>query len=87
MSKKFKVSGIPSLIVLDSDANLITANGRAKVSEDAECEEFPWIPETFDKMMAGDLKNNKGETVSYDSLLGNTAIGFYFRFGYLQDSG
>lgn len=67
------------LIVLDNKANVITTNGRAKVSEDKECELFPWATETFDQMMAGDLKSSKGGVFSYASLVEkNTAIGFYF---------
>jgi nucleoredoxin len=77
LSKKFKVSGIPSLIVLNSDAGLITANGRSKVSEDTECEDFPWVPPTFDQLLAGPLKSKTGD-VTFDSLTGNTAVGFYF---------
>ena len=42
LSKKFKVNGIPSLVVLDEDGSLITLDGRSKVTEDPTGQSFPW---------------------------------------------
>lgn len=42
LSMKFKVSGIPTLVVLAPNGQLITDKGRAKVYEDPNCESFPW---------------------------------------------
>merc|ERR1719502_1390860 len=46
LSKKFKVQGIPTLVILDSDGSLITTDGRTAISEDPTGEEFPWHPKS-----------------------------------------
>jgi len=76
LSKKYKVSGIPTLVVLDSQANLITAGGRGKVSADPEG--FPWAPKTVFEIISGNVINGKHESLHVDTLKSNTAIGFYF---------
>jgi len=38
------VAGIPTLIVLDSQGEVITRQGRVEVLNDIECREFPWHP-------------------------------------------
>lgn len=38
------VAGIPTLIVLDSQGEVITRQGRVEVLNDVECREFPWHP-------------------------------------------
>ena len=47
LSSKFGVQGIPTLVVLGPDGELITKNGRSKVSEDPTGAQFPWFPTTF----------------------------------------
>jgi len=42
ISSKFSVTGIPKLVILDSEAKLVTAEGRAKVMEDPSGES--WLP-------------------------------------------
>jgi nucleoredoxin len=76
LSRKFKVQGIPTLVVLDGQGNTITTGARGKVQEDPEG--FPWVPKTFDQILAGNVKNGKDEDVSTESLKSNTAIGIYF---------
>jgi len=44
LSKKYKVQGIPSLVILDSDAEIITKDGREAISEDPKGANFPWRP-------------------------------------------
>jgi nucleoredoxin len=46
LSKKFKVQGIPSFVILGSDGKLITKDGREAVSKDPTGNKFPWIPPT-----------------------------------------
>lgn len=48
LSNKFKVQGIPSLVVLDSDGKIITSEGRMAVTNDPKGDKFPWRPESFD---------------------------------------
>lgn len=40
----FEVSGIPTLILLDEQRNVITSDGRSSVGADPEGAKFPWIP-------------------------------------------
>merc|ERR1719375_2520283 len=67
LSKKFKVQGIPNLVILDADGNLITKDGRSKISSDPKGGQFPWKPRQF-KDIIGD-KFRKG-----DSIVGTEAI-------------
>jgi nucleoredoxin len=76
LSRKYKVQGIPTLVVLDSQGNTITTGARGKVKDDPEG--FPWIPKTLDQILAGNVLNGKGENISYESLKSDTAIGIYF---------
>lgn len=46
LSKKFKVNGIPFLVILDGEGNLINKEGRDAVSNDPQGEKFPWYPPT-----------------------------------------
>lgn len=46
LSKKFKVQGIPSLVILDAEGKTITKDGREAVSKDPTGEKFPWTPPT-----------------------------------------
>jgi len=41
VAKKFGVSGIPMLVIIDSDGNTITLKGRGKVNNDLEGKNFP----------------------------------------------
>jgi len=70
LSKKFKVSGIPSLVVLAPGGVLVTGKGRAKMSEDPECVKFPWKPLTYSEIMStatiidGQGNKQNGSTVT-----------------------
>jgi len=44
LSKRLEVEGIPTLVVLDKEFNVITKSGRAGVSEDPTAKDFPWPP-------------------------------------------
>jgi Ca2+-binding EF-hand superfamily protein/thiol-disulfide isomerase/thioredoxin len=44
LESKFKVQGIPTLVVLNSDGTVITKDGRAQVIQNLEG--FPWLPDT-----------------------------------------
>merc|ERR1719169_144191 len=41
LSKKFKVSGIPSLVIVDANGETISTDGRALVSKDPTGENYP----------------------------------------------
>merc|ERR1712113_254291 len=46
LSKKFKVQGIPSFVIVDAEGAVITKDGREAVSKDPTGEKFPWTPPT-----------------------------------------
>jgi len=52
LSKKYKVRGIPTFVVLDGKTGeTITVDGRDGVSSDPDA--FPWKPKTLDEVLAG----------------------------------
>jgi len=55
LSKKFKVKGIPTLVILDTDGSVITTDGRSAVTEDATGENFPWKPKPLSEILSADL--------------------------------
>jgi nucleoredoxin len=44
LSKKYKVNGIPSLVIVDAEGETITKEGRDAISSDPAGEKFPWKP-------------------------------------------
>jgi len=75
-SQKYKVSGIPTLVVLDPQGQTITTGGRGKVTSNPE--DFPWSPKSLSQIITGNVIDGKGESRNIDTLNSNTAIGFYF---------
>ena len=81
LSKKFKVSGIPSFVLLDGETGeTITTDGREAVSEDPTGKDFPWKPPSFwDSLGDEFLSGTEGETVSLDEVKQEAkVIGLYF---------
>merc|ERR1712232_244234 len=80
LSKKFKISGIPALIIVDADGKTITKDGREAVSSDPTGLEFPWRPVPPQELLAAaKLINGKGESVSMsDAVKGKSAVALYF---------
>jgi len=79
LSKKYKVQGIPTLVVLDNNGNTITTGGRGKVASDPDG--FPWQPKTLFQILEsgdGNVLNGKSEKVGFNSLKDHTALGLYF---------
>jgi len=78
LSKKYKVQGIPSLVVLGPDGKVTTTNGRQKVTENFEtCEGFPWVPPTFWEALGDSFVRQDGSTVGLNAVQGKT-LGLYF---------
>merc|ERR1711972_519288 len=63
LSKAFKVSGIPSLVILDPALNTITTDGRSAVSADPEGLEMPWYPKPVSNLKQGPGNINEEATV------------------------
>jgi len=80
LSKKYKVSGIPSFIILSPEGELITSDGRGEVSSDPTGSKLPWKPPTFWEALGTDfLSGMDGDTVDVDDIRGEgKVIGLYF---------
>jgi len=75
LSKKYKVRGIPSFVILDSDGNTITTEGRDEIMGDPSGDRFPWKPPSKEEQ-AKQILDSLGS-----DLLGQTGgkpIGLYF---------
>ena len=60
LSRRFKVDGIPTLVILDEKGELINADGRDAVGEDPAG--FPWRPKPLIELLAGPLVDASGAT-------------------------
>mmetsp|Transcript_41400 Transcript_41400/g.74989 ORF Transcript_41400/g.74989 Transcript_41400/m.74989 type:complete len:424 (-) Transcript_41400:124-1395(-) len=79
LSKKFKVQGIPSLVILGSDGKVITLDGREAVSNDPTGEELPWKPVPLKDVLAkAKLVNASGPVTLSQAVQGKTALALYF---------
>jgi len=81
LSKKYKVQGIPSLVILDAVTGAaITKDGRSAVSKDPTGLKFPWRPvPPKDLLMAAKLVNGNGDAVTFsDAMKGKKALALYF---------
>jgi len=76
LSKKFKVQGIPSFVIVNPSGETITTDGRSAVMGDPTGEKLPWIPPTFKEALGE--KFLKGEVeVGKEAIEGKT-LGLYF---------
>jgi len=81
LSKKFKVQGIPSLVILDAETGeTITRDGREAIMTDPKGANFPWKPPTFWESLGDEfLTGVEGDTVSLDELKASAkVVGLYF---------
>jgi nucleoredoxin len=79
LSKKFKVQGIPTFVILDQEGAVITADARGEVSEDPEGKNFPWKPKTVSEILgAATVQNKEGKTFPLTDLKGKSVVGLYF---------
>eukprot|EP00927_Polykrikos_kofoidii_P068108 TRINITY_DN634_c0_g1_i4.p1 TRINITY_DN634_c0_g1~~TRINITY_DN634_c0_g1_i4.p1 ORF type:complete len:473 (+),score=81.32 TRINITY_DN634_c0_g1_i4:74-1492(+) len=78
ISKKFKIRGIPSVVILDADAKVITKDGRDTISSDPTGEDFPWIPKTLSEIMtSAKIIDGAGQVFGAEALAGKV-YGIYF---------
>jgi len=76
LSKKFKVSGIPTLVIIDKDGATITKDGHGAVMDP---EKFPWVPPSLREALGETFVNKDGAEVSLDSITSaGKNIGLYF---------
>jgi len=75
LSKKYKVNGIPSFVVLGPDGKTITTEGRKAVMNDPKGEKYPWIPPTAAEKAKMVLDTLGSAAITK---VGSKAIGIYF---------
>jgi len=75
LSKKYKVQGIPSFVILDPSGGVITKEGREAVSSDPTGNKFPWYPPT-----AAEKAKMMVDSIGADLIAkaGGKPIGLYF---------
>jgi len=77
LSKKFKVQGIPTLVIINAvDGSVITMDGVQSVMSDPTGQKFPWIPPTFAEAL-GETFLKGEETVGKEAIEGKH-LGLYF---------
>jgi len=74
LSKKYKVRGIPTLVILNEEAEVITKDGRSAVADLAK---FPWKPPTLAECLGTEFLSKDGSVVTLESLKGKY-LGLYF---------
>jgi len=83
LSKKYKVSGIPSFVIVDAKTGeLITTDGRSAITSDPTGESFPWKPKSLDEIMGSittlAVAGQDGATVERAAALEGKTVGLYF---------
>jgi nucleoredoxin len=75
LSKKYKVQGIPSFVILDPSGGVITKEGRDAVMKDPAGDKFPWLPPS-----AAEKAKLIVESIGSDLMAktGGKPIGLYF---------
>lgn len=73
LSKKYKVKGIPTLVILGPDGNLITADGRSKIDD---LEGYPWAPKPFSELIGDSFVGQNGPVGK--EAVANKVLGLYF---------
>ena len=77
LSKRFKVQGIPTFIILDADGQVINKDGRSAVSGDPTGQDFPWKPPTFAEALGESFVGQDGEKLGKSAVEGKV-LGIYF---------
>ncbi|XP_033747442.1 nucleoredoxin-like [Pecten maximus] len=79
LAKKFRVQGIPKLVLLDGETGKkITTDGYMRLTEDPEGSEFPWRKKKFTEVISGKLINNRKEECDALEHLKGKFVGIYF---------
>lgn len=78
LNQHFKVTSIPTLVLVEPDGTVIAHNGRRLMQEDPEGLEFPWRRQPIRELITStELQRADGSRVSSDALDGKF-IGLYF---------
>lgn len=76
LSSKFKVQGIPTLVLINPAGEMYNDKGRQIISKPVA--DFPWAPPTMNEVLTDDLAlvDNAGNTSTWGDLAGKT-VGVY----------
>ena len=78
LTKKFRIQGIPSLVLIDGiTGKLISNDGRNNILDDPEGTSFPWYPKPLSDILQGELKLESKEIDCQQALHGKVK-GLYF---------
>lgn len=81
LSRRFRVQGVPTLVLLAPDGSGITTEARARVMEDPSAEAFPWKPLTPLQTLGKTFLSKEattGGTVDADTALKGKYVAVYF---------
>jgi nucleoredoxin len=87
LSRKYKVSGIPSLVLLDGrTGETLTVDGREVISDDPTGAEFPWPKKSLlellggleGELLASPSASGDGDNVAVSELWGKKKLAIYF---------
>lgn len=68
LAGKHDAQGIPHLVVLSGDGDVITMEGTAEVSEDTDGVDFPWKPQSFKELWTAETVSINMESVAFSTL-------------------
>lgn len=78
LNAKFHVTGIPTLVMLGPDGELINENARSMIAEDPDVAEYPWSKKTIYDLLEGDLYKNSNKEIIKSDVLKNKIFAIYF---------
>lgn len=84
LARRYKVEGIPSLVILDADGKTISPNARERLMGDQEGKNFPWAPKPLWAQLGDSVVNHKDEEIMLDSLKQNDVLGIYFSASWVR---
>ena len=73
---KFRVRGIPSLVIMDETGAVITAEGRAIINGDPQGNDFPWRPKPLSELIGREFLTKRGMG-GHETVRGKT-LALYF---------
>jgi len=76
LSAKYKVRGIPTLILIDPTGAILSSDGRSCIANDPLGAEFPWTPKPFEELIGIEFMSKNGQ-VTRDAIEGKV-LGIYF---------
>jgi len=66
LGRKFKVEGIPNLVILDEEGKTITKDGVMNIFEDTDGSDFPYKPKPISELFPQSVLAKDGSTVPVD---------------------